>query len=134
MLHTVDNPKFKPGQVWAYNTRQYETGSTLTIVKTEADDEKGSIVHIYIQGLRMKNPHHKIGLSSVIDFLPCSEDSISESVTHVVEENIALPNYEAGYQEWRTAFDAGQAGIWDIPVAKMIDAMEIVLNQTQGAA
>ena len=129
MLQTVDNPKYKIGQVWAYNTRQYESGSTITVVKTEADDQLGSIIHISVQGVRMKNPHHKLGLSSIVSHLPCSEEAISDSVTHVVQENAALPDFEEGYQEWREAFDAGKAGVWGIPIAKMIDAMEAVLNQ-----
>lgn len=131
MLRAVTNANFKVGQVWAYNTRPYEAGSTLTIVKTEMDDKLGSIVHIHVQGVRMKNPHDKLGLSSVISHLPCSEESVSQSVVQVLQESSSLPNYEEGYQEWRTAFDAGQAGIWGIPVAKMIDAMESVLNQPQ---
>ncbi len=134
MLRTVVNPTFKVGQIWAYKIRPYETGSTLTVVKTETDDNLGNIVHIHIGNLRMKNPHDKLGLSSVISHLPCSEESISESVTHIVQEGVALPAFEEGYQEWRAAFDVGQAGVWGIPVAKMIDAMESVLNQPQGDA
>lgn len=132
MLRTVDNLKYKVGQVWAYQTRPYETGSTLTIVKTEMDDKMGSIIHIRIQGLRMKNPHAKLGLTSFATHLPCSEEAIDQSVTEVLEANSLLPDYEEGYQQWREAFDAGSAGVWGIPVAEMIDAMEIVLNQPPG--
>ena len=132
MLRTIVNPRFKVGQVWAYQTRPYEIGSTLTIVRTEADNRLGNIIHI--QDVRMKNPHHKLGLSSVVSHLPCSEEAISGSVIGVVREGAALPDFEEGYQEWRAAFDAGQAGVWGVPVAKMIDAMESVLNQPQGAS
>ena len=55
-------------------------------------------------------------------------------MTHVVQESAALPDFEEGYQKWRAAFDAGQAGVWGIPVVKMIEAMESVLNQPRGAA
>ena len=130
MLRAVNNPKYKAGQVWAYHTRPYETGSTLIIVKMEWDDTQGSIIHIHIQGLRMKNPHHKLGLTSVVSHLPCSEEAINQSVTEVLAENALLPDYEEGYQQWREAFDAGNAGVWGIPVAQMVDAMETVINQS----
>ena len=134
MLHTVKNDKYKPGQVWNYHTRQYEAGSTLTIVKTESGDKLGNIIHIHIEGVRMKNPHDKLGLSSVISHLPCSEEAINESVVSIVRETALLPNFEEGYREWREAFDARQAGVWGIPVAAIIEAMESVLNQPQEAA
>ncbi len=131
MLRTVDNPKYKGGQVWAYHTRLHETDSTLTVVKTEMDDTLGSIIHIHIQGLRIGNPHDKLGLTSVATHLPCSEEAIDQSVIEVLKASTLLPEYEEGYQQWREAFDAGNAGIWGIPVAKMVDAMETVLNQPQ---
>ena len=134
MLHTVINNRYKVGQVWSYHTRQYEAGSTLTIVRTESDDKLGAIVHIHIEGVRMKNPHDKLGLSSTISHLPCSEEAINQSVVGVVQETALLPKFEEGYREWRSAFDAGKAGIWGIPVAAMIEAMESVLNQPQEAA
>ena len=104
MLRTIDNPKYNVGQVWAYHTRPYEAGSTLTIVKTELDDKMGSIVHIHIQGLRMKNPHHKLGLTAIVSHMPCSEEAIDQSVTEVLQANALLPDYEEGYQQWREAF------------------------------
>lgn len=82
----------------------------------------------------MKNPHDKLGLSSVISHLPCSEEAMNQSVVGIIQETAPLPNFEEGYREWRSAFDAGQAGIWGIPVAAMIEAMESVLNQPQEAA
>ena len=129
MLQTVNNPKYKTGQVWAYHTRRYESASTIIVVKTEVDDKLGSIIHIYVQGVRMKNPQDKLGLSSVVSHLPCSEEAINDSATHVVRETALLPDFEEGYQEWRKAFEGGQAGVWGIPVAEIIDAMESVLNQ-----
>ena len=129
MLRTAINPTYQVGQVWAYKTRQYETGSTITILKTEMEDQQGNIIHIQVRGVRMKNPHHKLGITSLISHLPCSEEAIYESVTHVLQQESILPDFDEGYQEWRKAFDAGQAGIWGIPIAKMIDAMESVLNQ-----
>ena len=134
MLRTVDNPKYKVGQVWTYRTRPYEAGSVLTIVKTEVDDKLGSIIHIHLQGLRIKNPQAELGFTSFATHLPCSEEAIDQSVTELRQASGLFPGYEEGHQEWRKAFDAGNAGIWSIPVAEMVAAMETVLNQPQTAS
>ena len=130
MLRSVEHPEYKVGQVWAYNTREIDTGSTLMVVKTEIDDRLGSIIHISVQGVQMRNPHDESGICSVISHLPCSEEAVQESVSHILSTSSTLPDFDEGYQEWREAFDAGRAGIWGIPVSKMVDAMETVLNQS----
>ncbi|BDI33666.1 hypothetical protein CCAX7_57170 [Capsulimonas corticalis] len=128
MLRTVDNGKFQRGQVWKYHARPYEDGSTLTVVKTEVHDRLGAIVHIHLQGLRIRTPRHSIGMTSVIGHLPCSEESITQSVTQLVQENAPLPDFEEGYQQWRDAFDAGGAGIWTVPIAEMVSALESIIS------
>ncbi|MCW3059162.1 MAG: hypothetical protein JWQ02_983 [Capsulimonas sp.] len=131
MLRTVDNENFKPGQVWKYHTRPYEDGSTLTIVRTEHDDRLGSIIHIHVDEVRVKAPMHKTGLITEIGHLPCAEEVISQSVTEVVRENAPLRDFMEGYQQWRDAFDAGKAGIWTVPVAEMVSALESIVNSQQ---
>ncbi len=128
MLHISDNSKFSVGQVWAYHTRLQDSTSTLVVVKTEADDVLGEIVHISLRDVRMRNAYQAT-VSLGMAHLPISEEALSRSVTRVLEENAALPEYEDGYHQWREAFDAGQAGIWTVPVAEIVDATESVVNR-----
>jgi hypothetical protein len=44
-----------PGQIWTYKTRPAEADSHLTILKRETHPKLGTIVHISVDGLRMKN-------------------------------------------------------------------------------
>jgi hypothetical protein len=41
----------------------------------------------------------------------------------------ALPAFEDGYHEWRSAFDQGKAGVWTSEVSEAIAGMESALNQ-----
>ena len=47
--------KFAPGQVWAYKTRQNEESSTLTILKVEALPKLGTIIHMRVDKIRLRN-------------------------------------------------------------------------------
>jgi hypothetical protein len=49
-------------------------------------------------------------------------------VLDLASTDSALPEFEDGYQEWRKAFDEGQAGVWALPFKEPIDAMERVMN------
>lgn len=134
MLLAVEHPGYGAGQVWAYETRPGEEESTLTILRTEVDDAQQSIIHICVLGVHLRNPHTSLGFSTILRHLPCSEQAINRSVTRMVHEHAPAPDCSDGYQAWREEFDIGQAGVWDIPVAEIIDAMESVLNQPRAPA
>ena len=44
-------------------------------------------------------------------------------------ENDQLPDFEEGYQQWRTEFDKGKAGVYNIPVAESIELIKEVFNR-----
>jgi hypothetical protein len=116
------------GQVWQYHTRAQERASTLTIVKIDPDRKLGNIIHIRVQGLKMKSPRSKHGFADHIAHLPLSEEAVHRSVTMLMRDGAGLPHYEEGYKEWRRAFDSGEAGVFTISVPEAVDAMEHVLT------
>jgi hypothetical protein len=120
---------YKVGQIWEYQTRKGEEKSTLTIVAVEKHKKLGTIINIYVGGLKIKNPNADNGLSDEIQHLPFSKDAIDKSVTKLIGATRQLPDYKEGYDEWRTAFDNGKAGIFSIAVKESIDVMEKTLNQ-----
>ncbi len=129
MISERHSARFRIGQVWHYKTRPQEPKSTLTIVKIDSLPKLGTVVHISVKNLRMKNPLSKSGFSETIAHMPFSEAAIDGSVDRLVEEQAEIPNYEEGYEEWKQAVDSGKGGIFTITVAQAIDAMEHVLNQ-----
>ena len=121
--------KYEVGQIWEYQTRKGEEKSTLTIAAVEKHKELGTIINIYVGGLKVKNPNADNGLSDEIQHLPFSKDAIDKSVTKLIGTTKQLPDYKDGYHEWRTAFDNGKAGVFSITVKESIDIMEKTLNQ-----
>ncbi|POY36967.1 hypothetical protein C3K47_07850 [Solitalea longa] len=126
---TEQDDKFVVGQVWEYHTRKGEEKSTLTIVGVEKHKKLWTIINIYVGGLKIKNPNADNGLSDEIQHLPFSKEAIDKSVTKLIGTTKKLPDYKDGYDEWRTAFDKGKAGVFSITVMESIDVMEKTLNQ-----
>lgn len=56
--------------------------------------------------------------------MPFSEAAIDSSVTERLGEVAELPDFQEGYTEWRNSFEAGNAGIFSIPVGKSVEYME----------
>jgi hypothetical protein len=120
---------FVPGQVWTYTTRPGEEGSRIVICRVEEDPKLGEIVHIHVNGVRLKNKHAPDGFSDQIGHMPYSGDALRKSVGKIERAGTALPHFEDGYQEWRSAFDNGKAGVWTASVSEAIAGMEAALNQ-----
>jgi hypothetical protein len=120
---------FAPAQVWMYQTRPGEEASRIVICRIETEPKFGEIVHIHVTGLRFKNKHAPGGSSDQIGHMPYSGDALRQSLTKLESTEAALPAFEDGYQQWRSAFHKGNAGIWTAPVSEAIAAMETALNQ-----
>jgi hypothetical protein len=119
---------FHAGEVWRYHTRAAEPDSTLTIVRVDEEPASGTIVHVHVDGLRITNPHHPTGFSDTIGHMPFSEAAVAASVTERIGQADALPDFEEGYQTWRSAYDDGHAGVFTIPVAEAVEVMEQAIN------
>jgi hypothetical protein len=116
--------KYKPGQLWHYRTRPGEEQSTLTVLKVESHPTLGTIVHVGLAGLRIKNPKAPGGLTDEATHLPFSEKSVDDSVTTIANPAGPVPDYLDGYNTWRESFDAGKAGVFTITVAEVVDVLE----------
>lgn len=128
---TFVDDKFKDGQIWKYKTRIGEENSTLTILKVEKYEKDGIVIHIYVNGLKVKNPHKPTGLSDEIGHLPLSKEALLKSVTTLVSENSTLPPYEEGYNRWKDAFDNNQGGVFSITVQEAIKYVEEAMSNTK---
>ncbi|GGZ96608.1 hypothetical protein GCM10008090_01060 [Arenicella chitinivorans] len=128
MVSTALAGDFSVGQIWSYQTRDHEAESKLTIVQIDRREGK-EIIHISIDGLRIKNPQAPSGYGSDISHLPISPKALKASVTKLSGQAGILSNYKEGYQIWREAFDSGQGGFFTISVAESVDYLEQAINQ-----
>lgn len=124
-----DEVKFKVGQMWSYRARQHEEKSYFIIVKIGHDDKLGTLVHIAMRGLKMKNRRSPDGISDTVNHMPFTEEAVKRSALKLLKEKVDLPDYKEGYQMWRDAFDAERAGVYTITIVEAVEVMEATLNQ-----
>lgn len=122
-------PQFQPGQVWTYQHRPGEEGSRLTVLLVEPQPNLGSIIHIRLEGLTVKNPSAPDGVARAIAHLPYAEASLASCVGQLEQGHAAVPEFEDGYRAWKTAFAQGKAGVWTMPLAQCVETMEKILSQ-----
>jgi hypothetical protein len=120
---------FTAGEVWSYRARPGEEGSTLLINKVESDQKLGSIFHISISGVHVKNRQAASGETTELPHFPVSKETLEKSCVKLV--GTAKPNqqYLEGYNEWKQAFDQGHAGVFTISVAEIIAVIETAVNK-----
>ena len=124
----MQNQKYSVGQVWSYRTRPDESESKLYIVRVTESDKLGPIYNIFLDGLSLKNPHIE-GDQDVLPHAPVSAETLDASVTALVETRHSdLPDISEGYQTWKEAFDAGNAGVFTIPVSNIVQYIEDIVN------
>ena len=119
---------YKVGQKWGYKTRINENDSTFIIIKIDQFPKAGVVIHVAIEGLKVKNPHQREKICKVMPHVPFSKEAIDKSVIRLIEENLKLFFFMDGYDMWQKAFDRGEAGIYTITIAEAIETMEKTLN------
>jgi hypothetical protein len=119
---------FSPGQVWTYATRPGEEASRIIICRVESDPKLGEIVHIHVNGLRLKNKRAPGGIGDQVGHMPYSGEALRKTLTKLESTGATLPDFEGGYQQWRAAWDDGKAGVWTASVSDAITGMESAMN------
>ena len=131
MLRDDARTIYRPGQVWGYRTRPCDEQSYLIVVKVDDALERTNIVHIYIEGVRVKDPLSRQWTVKTISHMPIAEEALSASVTEMLGVTTQLPEFHEGYETWRTSFEKSQAGYFTAPVA---DCVEMVAQAIESAA
>ena len=118
--------KYHPGQIWAYNSRPDEHRSRLTILKIESLPKVGTIIHVRVDRVRLRNctggPE-----PDTFAHMPFSRDAFDRSVTKLIKEKSRIPDL-SGYQQWRS--DCG--GVYTITVAEAIDVAQQTFSKSLG--
>ncbi|MFB9992123.1 hypothetical protein ACFFLM_09145 [Deinococcus oregonensis] len=118
---------FAPGQRWTYRTRPGEETSTAFILKRE-ELPHGPVLHIQLDGLHLHNPLTPGRLQTELGHLPITEAAAQACLTGLIEEHVTLPTDLSGYRQWRAAFEAGEAGTFDLPLAEIVETLEQVIS------
>ncbi len=120
---TAKDEKFHPGQVWQYKPRAGEENSFLTVLKVESVPKLGTIVHVRVDKIRLKNcaggPEPE-----TIEHMPFSREAIERSVTKLTKDFGDVPDFQFGYDQWRAAC----GGVYTITVAEIVQVNQATFN------
>ncbi len=125
---SLKKPELKSGQIWKYNTRKGEEKSRVVILKVEDYGQKGQVVHIAVNELKIKNEQIDGGFSKDIGHLPFNKESLLKSLTKLEGTIDKLPEYMDGYLQWKEAFDNGEGGVFTIQVKEVVEFLEKSMN------
>ncbi len=128
-IENQNTTELKSGQIWKYNTRKGEEKSRVVILKVEDYGKRGQIVHISVNGVRIKNEHIEGGISKEIEHLPFDNETIIKSLTELESKTENLPDFMDGYLQWKEAFISEKGGVFTIEVKEAIDFVEKSMNK-----
>ena len=121
----LPRPAVAVGQVWAYETRSNERDSRAIVGHIEDLPDEGRVIHVKLTNLKLRNPAAPSGFSPVIVHAPVTQAAFLASVRGVVvAEPADLRGFAHGYDRWRTAHTLGEAGVFEIGLAEIVDEME----------
>lgn len=121
--------EYAVGQVWSYKTRAGEENSRLIIVQITPMPNSEKAYSIFLEGVKIKNPHIDGKIQKELSHAPCSKETLDKSIKKLIETRTSLPDYKEGYQEWKKAFDSGEAGVFTVSVAEIISFIEKAVEQ-----
>jgi hypothetical protein len=122
---------FEEGQIWHYQARPGEEASRLFIARIDRGIGTQTIYHIYLDGLKLKNPLYEGGVQDHLPHAPVTRQSLETSVTELLEENATMPDIAEGYAAWLLAFEKGQAGFFTLPVNQIVQHIEDAFAQAK---
>src|SRR3546814_15807165 len=82
---------FEEGQIWRYQTRPGEEASRLFIARIDRGLGTQSIYHIYVDGLKLKNPLYEARMQDHLPHAPLPLQALAASVTHLLQDAAPPP-------------------------------------------
>lgn len=126
-LRDTTDSKYHTGEEYTFKARPSEPNAMLTIVKVEHQDSIGNIIHVRVDSVKVKTSEEPVKYSQVITHMPFSEAALDSSGLRRIGKAKVTPYYQEGYNEWRTSFEKGDAGVFSIPVSKAVEYMEVTM-------
>jgi hypothetical protein len=120
---------YQTGQIWKYRARDGEATSQVVIINSTLIPGKGVIYSVAVEGVQLKNPWITGGIQTNLPHAPVSAGALDLSVLELVGIRPSpLEEYGDAFQEWKQPFDRGEAGVFTIPIAEILNCVEEAVN------
>jgi hypothetical protein len=124
---TVTHPAYAPGQAWSYRARPGEETSRVAIRRIDQEPEDGEVFHISILGVKLRNHRVPGGMQPAMNHAAVSRTTLDASLLSAEGATDADEHWRDGYAVWRQAYDAGDAGIFDLSIPEILGYIEMVV-------
>ncbi|KRA53293.1 hypothetical protein ASD77_00935 [Pseudoxanthomonas sp. Root65] len=115
------------GQRWRCLGRHAAETPVLTINRIDQHPLGGEILHVSVTNAHIRHPGLRNGVITTFAHLPIIGQVLERSDAELVGQGMPDPAYLDGYHQWKQAFDAGHAGSYGIPLAEILDLIEMML-------
>ncbi len=125
--------QFEPGQVWRMKGRLQDPDPHVLILAIAETARLGPVYSIAISGVAIPNPAIEGGVQEMLPHAPVTKDVLTVGITELVASDGPLaddPGFEESYWQWREPFDRGEAGVFTIPLAEILDVVETGIRST----
>jgi hypothetical protein len=120
---------YQTGQIWKYRARDGEAESQLVIINSTLVPGCGEIYSVAVEGVKLKNPWLVGGIQTNLPHAPVSAGALDLSVLELIGIRPSpLEEYGDAFQEWKQPFDRGEAGVFTIPIAEILNCVEEAVN------
>lgn len=124
----MTKPDYAAGQLWTYRTRPGEEASRVAIRTMVREPEDGEVFHISILDVKLRNHRVPGGAQPAMNHAAVLRTTLDASL--LAQDGTANEGDEAwrdGYAVWRQAYDNGDAGVFELPVAEILGYIEKVV-------
>lgn len=125
-LADTTNSTFQVGEVWSYHARPGEETSTVTVLKVETSPRLGNVVHVAVDGLRIKSPRVPGGVMTGIGHIALTEEAARQSLVSRVQLIATLPPFEQGYAHWLDLLNRGRGNVCTNTLISVVEGLEPV--------
>ncbi len=118
--------KYVVGSEYSFKARPSEEKARFLVLRVDPH-QVGPIVHIALEGVHLKNPKAPTGFTDQVRHLPIVESALDKSGPQLLRSGLPVPDFQAAYEPWKKSFAKRKAGLWTIPLADCLQALEQTL-------
>lgn len=121
-------PDFAPGQEWSIKS---VSPTTAKVIIGQVEPWRGKVVvQVSVIDVPIPSSAPGAGGMTIINHMPFEKSALAASVDQLVATDVSPPpNFESGYEKWRSD---KKAGIYTIGVAQAIELLFATLSHGHG--
>ncbi|MGD9669313.1 MAG: hypothetical protein AB7U75_09685 [Hyphomicrobiaceae bacterium] len=119
--------RFEAGQVWRVLGRRQDGDAHVAVLAVIEDVKLGQICAIAMTGVHIRNAFVEGGVQTQLPHAPVAAEVLRAAVIELVESDGPTADDIASaeaYLQWREPYDAGEAGVFTIPLNEILDVIE----------